>query len=228
MPQKTTNARINTKRGKFEVLVFEDAALSFRNGKSAWRNEIMPIGQVFKDYKKGLKASTNELKEVFGTADPYEVGRKIVLEGELLLSVETLRKLIDEKRKHIATLISRMALDPLSNVPIPQLRIEQAMAQASISIDPFKDAEEQVKRVISTIRPIMPLKVKESLLEVQLSPKDAQTGIKMAEELGEVRKQVVGKSGEITILVALPELLRSKMAEKLSRKFGDAVKISYK
>jgi ribosome maturation protein SDO1 len=228
LPQKTTSARINTRRGKFEVIVVEDAALSFRNGKSPWKNEIMPIDQIFKDYKKGLRASANELKEVFGTTNPYEIGKRIVAEGELLLSVETLRRLIDERRKQIASLVSKVSLDPSSGMPIPQLRIEQAMAQVPISIEPFKDAEEQLKRVLSAIRPILPLKVKESIMEVQFAPRDVQAGLKALEELGEIRKRVDGKDGEVTVSLAVPELLRSRIAERLSKKFGAAVKITYK
>lgn len=209
------------------MIVVEDSALLFKNGKSPWKKEIMPIDQVFKDYKKGQKASANELKEAFGTTDPYEIGKRIVQEGELLLSVETLRRLIDEKRRQIASLISRISFDPSSDMPIPQLRVEQAMAQAPISIDPYKDAEEQLKRVISAIRTILPLKVKESLIEVQFAARDVQAGIKMLEELGEIRRRVDSKGGEVTILLAVPEPLRSRVAEKLSKKFGVAVKITY-
>src|SRR5207253_3118575 len=92
---------------------------------------------------------------------------------ELQLTTEQRRQLIDEKRRQIISIISRNAIDPRSGAPHPPLRIEQALEQIRISIDPYKSAEEQAKQVIEDLRPVLPIKMEQMRIAVKVFPEHA-------------------------------------------------------
>ena len=54
-------------------------------------------------------------------------------------------------------MISKNAIDPQAKTPHPPKRIENAMEQAKIHIDPFKSVEEQVNSIIDEIKKIIPI-----------------------------------------------------------------------
>ena len=56
------------KHGKhtFEIVIDSDKAIEFRKWKSISLREVLKADKVFSDAKKGLSASENLMKEVFG------------------------------------------------------------------------------------------------------------------------------------------------------------------
>ncbi len=163
---KASIARIKIKNQVFEILVDAEKALEFRSGKNLSLNEILAINEVFKDAKKGERVPTETLKKVFGSDDVNEIAKKILKEGEIQIPAELKRKLIEEKKKEIASLISKKFVNPQNNLPHPPQRILNAMEQAGVNIDPFKPAEMQIESVINKIKKILPLKIEESILNV--------------------------------------------------------------
>src|SRR5207244_5097630 len=89
---------------------------------------------------------------------------------ELQITTEQRRQLIEERRRQIVTIISRNAIDPRTRAPHPTLRIEQAMGQVRLSIDPYKSAEEQAKLVLEELRPILPIKLEQMRIAVKVFP----------------------------------------------------------
>ena len=147
MDTKYTIARISLAGERFEILVHPEKALQYRMGKKGSLSDILAIDVVYTDAGKGLRASEASLKKSFGTTDVEKIADVILTKGELQLTAEQRRRLIEDKRKQIVAFISRHCIDPRTGLPHPPARIEQAMAQAKFSIDPFKDAEEQAKEV---------------------------------------------------------------------------------
>ncbi|MCJ7561373.1 ribosome assembly factor SBDS, partial [Candidatus Bathyarchaeota archaeon] len=86
----------------------------------------------------------------------------------LQLTTEQRRKMIEDKRKQIIDFISRQAVDPKTNLPHPPLRIENAMEQIRYSIDPYKPVEEQARDIVKLLRPILPLKIEQISVGVQI------------------------------------------------------------
>ena len=64
----------------------------------------------------------------------------------------------EKLKKQILHIISKNYVDPKTLIPHPPVRIEQAMKEARLSIDPFKSTSEQVTPIIDKIRTILPLK----------------------------------------------------------------------
>ena len=118
----------------------------------------MAVDEVYSDANKGLRVPAEKLQKHFKTTNFLQVAEIILRKGDLNLTTDQRRKLVEEKRKQIVATIARNFVDPRTGLPHPPLRIEQAMAEIRVSIDPFKDVNEQTKLVIDELRGILPLK----------------------------------------------------------------------
>ncbi|MEM2262217.1 MAG: ribosome assembly factor SBDS, partial [Ignisphaera sp.] len=125
-------ARMNVKGKRFEILVDPEKAYRFREGENLPLEEIVISDYIYKDVKKGLKASPNELVDTFGTDDMYKIANEIIKNGELQLTAEQRRELLEMKKKQIIYYISRSAVDPKTKTPIPPTRIEKAIDEVKV------------------------------------------------------------------------------------------------
>src|SRR2546422_4715906 len=141
MSDKFTTARLQKASDHFEILVKPQQALDYKLGKQVPMSQVLMIEEIYSDSSKGTRAPTDKLQKHFGTLDPVKIAEEIMKSGELQLTTDQRRQLVDEKRRQIISIISRNAIDPRSGAPHPPLRIEQALEQIRISIDPYKSAE---------------------------------------------------------------------------------------
>ena len=166
--EKAVIARLKRKNLNFEILVDPIKAFEFKNGKNINIEEILAVNEIFRDAKKGNRASAEELKDVFGTTNVFEIAKEIIKNGELQITTELKRKLIEEKKKQIIFLISKRYVDPKTNSPHPIQRIENALEIAKVNIDPFLDAEIQLENIIKELKKILPLKIEYVVLEIKI------------------------------------------------------------
>src|SRR3989338_5267299 len=61
-----------------------------------------------------------------------------------------------------------MAVDPKTNPPHPAARIEAALEQGRIVIDDHKTAEDQLQAVLAKLRPLLPLKVEQKKVTIEI------------------------------------------------------------
>lgn len=155
--EKAVIARIHKGGKTFEILVDSEKAMELRRGKNVSMNEILAVNEIFKDVKKGERVGISDLNNAFGTDDVLKIAYEIIRKGDIQLTTEQKKKLIEEKRKQIADIISRKGMNPQTKLPHPLTRVLNAMEQAQVSIDPFKPAESQVKGVVEKIRAIIPI-----------------------------------------------------------------------
>jgi ribosome maturation protein SDO1 len=142
---------------KFEIIIEPEAIDDMKNGKEVNISEKMPSDEVFKDAHKGDRASAEVMKEVFGTEDDLVVARVIALKGEVQLTTEQRRQMMEDRRKQIVAIIARNAMNPQTGAPHPPARIEAAMEEARVKVDPFKTADSQIKDVLAALRPLIPI-----------------------------------------------------------------------
>ncbi len=154
---------------RFEILVDPDAIDDIKAGKITNVVDYMVIDEIFKDAHKGDRASEELIKEVFGTTDVNEVARQIILKGQVQLTTEQRRKMLEEKKKRIVMEIARNAINPQTGAPHPPQRIELAMEEAKVHIDPLKSVEEQVPMVLKALRPIIPIRFEKVKIAVKVS-----------------------------------------------------------
>src|SRR3989475_13230837 len=81
--------------------------------------------------------------------------------------------MLEAKRKQIVQYIAANAINPQTGAPHPPQRIENAMEEAKVHVDPFKAGEEQVKEVLDALRPLIPIRCEKVRRAVKLSAEDS-------------------------------------------------------
>ncbi|MCC7574421.1 ribosome assembly factor SBDS [Candidatus Woesearchaeota archaeon] len=161
-----------TKFGKnFEIVVDPDLAIDFKNKNSDSiedLSELLKSENIFSDAKKGELANEEDIEQAFLTKDFFKAALKLIKQGEVQLSSEHREKLRDEKRKQIINAIHRIAIDPRSGLPHPVNRIESALNESKLKIDEYRKAEDQVQEIISGLKPVLPIRVEEKVLQIRL------------------------------------------------------------
>ncbi len=217
MGERYTTARLTLAGERFEILVRPEPAFDFKRGRSMQIFEVLVADVIFTDASKGLRASEEQLQKAFHTTDTGQVADTILKRGELQLTMEQRRNLVDEKRKQIVSFIARQCVDPRTGLPHPPLRIEQAMEQIRLVVDPFKDGEEQARGVIDELRSILPLKMEQLTIAVKVPAEYAAQTIGVAKNFASVRQEEWQRNGSWIGVVEMPAGLHSSFLERIGK-----------
>ncbi len=217
MSDKFTTARLTRGQDRFEILVKPQHALDFKLGKQVSISQILVIEEVYSDSSKGTRASLEKLQKYFGTQDPVRVAEEILKTGELQLTTDQRRQLVEEKRRQIISIITRNCIDPRTGAPHPPLRIEQALEQIRISIDPYKSAEEQAKTVIEELRPILPIKMEQMRVAVKVFPEYAAKAYNAFKSFGTVGREEWQTDGSLVAVIEMPAGMYGSFIDKVGK-----------
>ena len=217
MSGKFTTARMTVGSDHFEILVKPNLGLDYKLGKTVAVSQILAIDEIYADASKGTRASAEKLQKLFGTTDPVKVAEEIMRRGELQLTTEQRRQLVEEKRKSIIAFISRNCIDPRTGAPHPPLRIEQALAQIRVSIDPFKSAEEQSKDIIDMLRPLIPIKMEQMRVAVEIPAEYAAKAYGAVKSYGVISREEWQSDGSWAGTLEMPAGLYGPFIEKLGK-----------
>ncbi|KUK61866.1 MAG: Shwachman-Bodian-Diamond syndrome protein [Methanoculleus marisnigri] len=213
-------ARLESYGERFEVLVDPDQAMRIRQGEEIDIEDAVAADTIFSNSAHAERASDESLVKVFKTTEFEPAALRIIKKGEIHLTSEQRRHLIAEKRNRVITFIARNAVNPQSGFPHPPQRIELAMEEARVSIDPFKSVEEQVKEVVKALRPLLPIRFEEVRIAVKI-PSDYA-----ARAYGELQTAVTleqsewQKDGSLIAVARIPAGIQDEfydLVNKLSR-----------
>lgn len=211
-------ARYEAHGESFEVLIDPAIVQKMKDGKEVDLFEHMVIDTIFKNAKKGTRAPEEKIKEVFGTEDPAEVAKVIILKGEVQLTTEQRKIMQENKRKRIVEYIARNAMDPQTRAPHPPGRIETAMEEAKVHVDPFKSVEAQVPGVMDAIRPLIPIRFDKVRIAVKVSGENYGRCYEDFKHFGKITKEEWQKDGSWIGVVEMPAGLQNDFLEKISNK----------
>lgn len=215
-----TIARYKKGSKRFEVLVDPDRALEYKLGKRKEFDNILVYEEVYSDAKKGLRASKSDIMSVFGTTDIIEVAKRILENGELLIKAEQRRRLIEDKKKQILSYISKYCVDARTNLPIPLMRLENALEEVNVKIDPFAPAEEQVKNVIQVLSTVIPIKQQITILSVRIPPMYVGKAYGYLKNASDILNEEWLADGSLRARVSIPSGLKTEFVEKLGSLTG--------
>ncbi len=216
--EDAVTARYEKGGEKFEVLIDPDAAQKIKNNESVNIIENLAIDTIFKESKKGTRASEEKIKEMFGTDDVEKVAKEIVLKGEIQLTTEQRRKAVEDKRKQIIASIVRNSINPQTKTPHPPERIKLAMEEARVKIDAFKPVDAQVQDVLKALRPVIPISFEKIRVAIKVSGADSLKVYGDIKCFGEIKKEEWQKDGSWIGVVEIPAGLQNDLYEKLNEK----------
>jgi ribosome maturation protein SDO1 len=209
-------ARWETGGSRFEVLVDPDAVQAIKNGQTVDLSDKLALDQVFKDAKKGDKISEEHLEKVFHTRDLVEIARQIVVKGEVQVTTEQRHKLQAAKLRQIVTTIARNAMNPQTGAPHPPARIEAAMTEAKVHVDPFRPVDAQVQEILAKLRPILPIRLDVVKVRVKLPAQHYPRVIGDLKGMGRlVDEQWLG-DGSWSGVIEIPAGVQTELYEKLN------------
>ncbi|MFA5108069.1 MAG: ribosome assembly factor SBDS [Candidatus Micrarchaeia archaeon] len=203
----------------FQILVDPDLSLMYRMGQKKDINNILAVEEVFKDAKKGERHKSSSLQKAFGTQDIFEITIRILKDGHIAITTDQKRKMVEQKRKQIAALIAREATDPRTGAPHPLIRIENAMENIRLDIDPLKDASEQVEKVLDALKLSLPIKLAKRKIAVKVGPEYAKRIYGMLKNQG-IEKEEWTKDGSLVCTITIPAGLASEFYDKLNKATG--------
>ncbi|TET89966.1 MAG: ribosome assembly factor SBDS [Methanomassiliicoccales archaeon] len=211
-------ARLEKGGESFEVVVEPDVVQAIRDGEEADLEKGMAIDTIFRDAKKGTRSSEEKMEEVFGTTDPIAVARILIEEGDIQVTTEQRRKMLEAKRRSIIDTIARNAINPQSGTPHPPQRIENAMAEAKVNVDPFKSVDEQVQDVLAALQPLLPIRFEKVKIAVKLSAEDCAKCYGDMKAFGRILQEEWQKSGFWIGVIEMPAGMQTDFFDKLNEK----------
>ncbi len=218
-------ARYESHGKTFEILIDKKVAKLVREDEEVDLIEHMVIDEIFEDSKRGDRASEGDLRRVFGTTEVTEVAKTIILKGEVQLTTEQRREMREIKRKKVIGTIARNAINPQTRTPHPPSRIENAMNEARVNIDPLKPAEVQVKDVVDAIRHLIPLSFESVKLAIKLAGTDYGRCYGDISEVATLQNEEWQNDGSWIGVVELPAGMRQDLEEILNSKTKGNVEI---
>ncbi len=216
-------ARLEYYGERFEILVDPDLASEFKRGKNIPVEEILAVEEIFKDAKKGDKASEEAMSKAFNSTDPIEAAAIIIKKGHVQLTAAQRKEMQEEKRKKIIAKITREAINPQTKLPHPARRIEIAMEEAKVHIDPFKSVDEQVNIVLKAIRTKIPIRFEHVNMAIKIPGDYAGKVYSVISDFGKTKKEEWQKDGSWIAVVEVPGGLQESFDRKLSELTGGQV-----
>jgi ribosome maturation protein SDO1 len=215
MTDKFTVARLILDGDKFELLVKPDPALEYKIGKRTDISSVLVSDEIYSDANKGSRASSEKMMKHFKSTDSTDVAKQILARGELNLTTDQRRKMVEEKKRQIVQFINRSFVDPKTHLPHPVVRIEAAMEEVRVPIDPFKKAEDQAKTAADALRKILPLKSETVKLTVTIPPQFAAQSYSVLKSTGDLRSEEWLADGSLKAVLEMNASIRGQFLDRL-------------
>jgi len=174
------------------------------------------VEEVFKDAKRGDKASEEAMMKAFNTTDILDAVAIIIRKGHVQLTAQQRKEMTEEKRKKIVATITREAINPQTKLPHPARRIEIAMEEAKIHIDPFKSVDEQVNTVLKAIRIKIPIRFERVQVAIKIPGDFSGKVYNVIPEFGKTRKEEWQQDGSWVAIVEIPGGMQDNFYRKLN------------
>lgn len=199
----------------FEIFANADKALSFKEGKGTDIKEAIVSPKIFTDAKKGMLASEMRLQAVFNTTDTWEIAKIIIREGKVPETQHHREELEQQTKKRILDILSQQSIDPRTNAPHPLTRLENAMEEAKIKINPHQTAEAQLPAILKELKNIMPIKLAITQIEVTVEASNAGKAIPILKQTGKLLNETWLQNGSLIAIIEIFGGLQEVFEQKL-------------
>lgn len=209
-------ARLHKGGDRFEILVDPHEAEHILEGKTENILSSLAIDAVFSDSKKGTHAPVESLQKQFKTTDLSIIAKEIIQKGEIQLTTDQRHEMQQQKRKRIVDLIVKNAMDPKTKMPHPRTRIELALDEAKVHIDPFKSVNQQMKTILDVLRPILPISMEQVRISLKIPPEHVGKAYGAVRSFGTLEREEWQSDGSWIGIVKLPAGMQTDFYDRLN------------
>jgi len=211
-------ARLETHGETFEVLLDPKAIDMIRQGKDIDLTEYMAVEDIFKNAGKGTHQTEDKVKEAFGTTDVGDIVKRITEKGDIQVTSEQRKEMLESKKMRIISYIARNAVNPQTRTPHPPKRIELALEEAKFRVDPFRSVDTQVNEAMSALRPLMPIRFEKSKIAVRLKGDDYAKCYDELVNSGTVEREEWQPDGSWIGVMEIPAGIIDELTAKLNNR----------
>jgi ribosome maturation protein SDO1 len=210
-------ARLKTHGTTFEVLVDPDGALALKRGERVNLEDILAVEDIFENASRGDRSPEEDLQKAFGTLEVLPIAEIIIKKGDISLTAEQRKQFIENKRRQVIEVIARNAINPQTKTPHPPTRIEQAMNEARVNIDPTKSIDELVKIAMKAIRPLIPIRFEVVEVAVKIPPAYAPKAYGEVAAFGKLSREAWQNDGSWIGVVEIPAGMQTEFYALINR-----------
>jgi len=213
---KAIVAKYESQGLRFEAYVDSEAALRMKRGESVAIDDVVVARELFNDAPKGKRVTDEDLEKVFGTTRFEDILPEFIKKADIPLTTDQKRKIQVKKRKQVIDIIARSAVDPRTHTPHPRKRVELAMDEAHVHVDPTKRAEEQVEDILKELKKIMPIKMETDHIRVKIPAEQAPKAYGFLKK-HKMIKEEWRSDGSFVAVVELPAGMQSDFYTTLNK-----------
>jgi ribosome maturation protein SDO1 len=211
-------ARLESHGETFEILLDPNIVKHLKDGKEVEITDYLAVDAVFKNASKGTQPADDKIKEAFGTDNITEIAKRIVSKGEIQITSEQRKEMLEAKRNRIISYIARNAINPQTKTPHPPVRIELALTEAKFHVDPFRSVESQVDEAMQLLRPLIPIRFEKSRVAVKMKADDYGKCFDDLIHFGIVEREEWQADGSWIGVMEIPAGVINEMTAKLNDK----------
>ncbi len=178
--------------------------------------DIMAVDDVFVDWSEGERASEEQLNKGFATSEVAIVARRILHEGEIQLTTEQRKRMLDQKHRRIVDHIARNAWNPQSRSPHPRDRIERGLEEAKFRADPLRRVEDQVAEAMKKLRPLMPIAFERVRVAIRVPAEHTGQAYGVIRQLGDLKKEEWQNDGSFVAVLEIPAGAQTEIYDRLN------------
>ena len=160
-----------------------------------------------------LYESDSDLEKCFGTTNPVEVGKKIIKQGEVLVSQEHRDAEQSQKFNKVVEFLVKNSIDPQSGNPHTSERIKNALKEAHVNIK-NEPVEEQIPEIVSQISTKLPIKIATKKVKITVPAMHTGKVYGLINQYKEKEKWL--NNGDLEVVVAVPSGIIMEFYEKLN------------
>lgn len=113
--------------------------------------------------------------------------------------------------------IVRNAWNPQTKTPHPPERIERAMDEAKVHVDPFKSVESQVKEVLARIKTLIPIAYEKVKVAVKIPAQYSGSAYGQARSVGDLLRDEWQSDGSWIGVIEIPAGMQSELYDVLNK-----------
>ncbi len=206
-------ARLRSGKLIFETMVDLDASTRLKKGEAITIDKVIKDNQIYKDLKKGMVASNQNLIDTFSTTNFEEIVEKIVKKGMLEVTQDYRDKNIEIRKKQIIDFLVKNSIDSRTNHPFTPDIINSAIEQSKVKIED-KSVEKQVKEIIEKLKKIIPIKIETKKIKVIIPAEHTGKIYGLIQEYKEKENWI--SNGDLEVILNIPIGLIFDFYDKLN------------
>lgn len=212
-------ARLGRFGTTFEVLVDPEGVEKLFDAREPTDQQfldILAVEDVFVDWSEGDRASDEQLTKAFETTDVATITRRILDEGDVQLTQDQRKRMLEQKEKRIITTIARETWNPQTKTPHPKDRIERALEEAKWRADPLRPVSEQVQEAFKALRPLMPIAFDRVKVAIRIPAEHAGAAYGHLRNLGELQREEWQNDGSWVGVLEMPAGAQTEVYDRLN------------